>query len=104
MTKTDIMKDFLKKAVLPIVCGTLLVLNIQPYLCGQRHNRFVPDMVGLRSAFWHRQDVHADPDRVWYFRHCWRCCAQHCSRRTGRRRDPDLQTCSGSMVSASDDI
>ena len=32
MTKTEIIKDFLKKAVLPVCRSTLPILDIQPYL------------------------------------------------------------------------
>lgn len=72
MTKSDVMKEFLKKTVIPVVVA-LFLFSMFSRISSKRSARLFPDLACLRSAFWHWEDVHADSDWLWHFRDS-RCC------------------------------
>ena len=104
MTRSEVMRDFMKKTVVPVAVALLLFsifsrIFVEKWIAG-----FFPDLACLRSAFWHWKDVHADSDWLWHFRDSRCCCTQPCPRRSNRRRNSDLEAGSCPLVSAPDHI
>lgn len=104
MTKNEVMKEFLKKTILPIVAALLLFSIFSRIFTENGSIDFFLVWLACGVPFWDWQDVHPDTDWLWYLRDSRRCCAEHRPQRSDRRRDIDLEARSGSVVSAADRI
>ena len=67
MTRSEVMRDFMKKTVVPVAVALLLFsifsrIFVQKWIAG-----LFPDLACLQGAIWHRKDVYAHFDWLWYF-------------------------------------
>ena len=96
MTKNEVMKEFLKKTILPIVAALLLFSIFSRIFTENGSIDFF--------LVWLACGVPFGISKIWYLRDSRRCCAEHRPQRSDRRRDIDLEARSGSVVSAADCI
>lgn len=104
MTKTDIMKDFLKKAVLPVVVALFLYSIFSRIFVDNGTMDLFLIWLACGVPFGIGKMFTLIPIGFGISGTVGVVALNIVLRRTDWWRDPDLQTCSGSMVSASDDI
>ena len=91
MTKSDVMKEFLKKTVIPVVVALFLFSMFSRIFIENGAPDYFLIWLAYGVPFGIGKMFHADSDWLWHFRDSRCCCTQPCPRRSDRRRNSDLK-------------
>lgn len=104
MTKSDVMKEFLKKTVIPVVAALFLFSMFSRIFIENGAPDYFLIWLACGVPFGIGKMFTLIPIGFWYFRDSRCCCTQPCPWRSDRRRNSDLEAGSCPLVSAPDHI